>query len=128
MNKITSAVELRTAILHLENQLKAEGGALKSSFRLAYESIQPINLIKNTLREAMHSQEISNNIMNIGASLTAGYFTKTMFSRMSNSPIKKLLTTIAVYGVFRFIARHPEAIKSIGNAFFNLFRSKQSDN
>src|SRR5690349_19665478 len=45
--KINSAETLRQAIARLENTHDEEGKMLKQQFILAYESIKPINLIKN---------------------------------------------------------------------------------
>jgi len=46
--EINSATDLRAAILQLETRQAAEEKLLKENFHLAYESIKPINLIKNT--------------------------------------------------------------------------------
>ena len=44
MQKINSATELRVAILQLESKRVEEEKILKEHFRLAFDSIKPINL------------------------------------------------------------------------------------
>lgn len=52
MEKISTSTELRAAILYLESKQFAEGIELREQFKLAYESLKPINLIKSVFVEA----------------------------------------------------------------------------
>ena len=115
MQKINSSAGLREAILLLESQQAEEGRAMKACFHLTYESVKPINLIKSTFREVAESPDISSNIISTVAGLATGYLSKTLVVGASNNPWKKLLGTVLMFSVTNLIAKHPEAIKSVGN-------------
>ena len=50
MQKTDLSAGLREAIVVLEKRQATEGKILKEQFMLAYESMKPINLIKNTFK------------------------------------------------------------------------------
>ena len=100
---------------------------MKAHFHLAYESVKPINLIKNTFREVAESRDLSDNIISTAAGLTAGYLSKALFVGVSHNPLKRLLGTVLMYGVTNLVARHPDAVKSVGGGILNLLRSMPWD-
>ena len=53
MQKINSATGLRVAILELESKQSNEAELLKEQFHLAYESVKPVSLIRNILKQAV---------------------------------------------------------------------------
>ena len=121
MQKKNVETELTAAILELENRQKEEGIMLKEQFHEVYESVKPINLIKSTFKEAVASQDLREDIVNLSIGLVAGYVTKKLFQGVSDSPTKKLLGTVLQFGITTLIANNPEAIKSLGKGLFKLF-------
>ena len=63
MQKIDSTSTLSEAILELEARKAEEGRMLKEQVNQAYESIKPINLIKNTIKEALDSQDLRTDVI-----------------------------------------------------------------
>ena len=120
MNHINSAAKLREAILQLESAQAIEGNQLKQQFRMAYESVKPINLIKSTFKEVTTSQDLKDNLINAGIGITAGYLSKLLFVGMSDSPVKKLLGTALMFGITNIVARHPDTVKSVSTGVFNI--------
>ncbi|MEZ4771592.1 MAG: hypothetical protein R3D00_00335 [Bacteroidia bacterium] len=114
MQKIHSEVDLRSVIEQLENKQAEEGKMLKQQFNLAYESIQPINLIKSTLQETAKSLEIREYIFNTSVGLAAGYLSNLLFVRVSKNPFKKLLGAALMFGVTNVVTHNPKVIKSLG--------------
>ncbi len=122
MQKINSEADLKNAILQLESQQTMEGKMLKDQFNLAYESIKPINIIKNTFKEASASIDLKDNILNTSVGLSAGFLSKTLFVGFSRSPIKRLLGTAIMFGITNVVTKHPEGIKLLGRVLLNAMR------
>jgi hypothetical protein len=127
MQKINSAASLREAILQLESRQADEGKILKDQFHLAYESVKPVNLIKNTLKQAAASVDLKENLLNTSLGLTAGYLSKKLFESTSNSPFKKLFGSALMFAMTNLTAKNPEAIKSLGLKFLKIIRTRQDN-
>lgn len=128
MEKIYSETDLNMAILLLESKQAGEEMRLKAQFHLTYESIKPINIIKNIFKETTESQEIKENIFNNSIGLTAGYLSKIVFERVANSPIKKLVGSAVMYGVNNAVVNNPGVIKLLANGFLKMIIPKKSKN
>ena len=124
MQKINSAAALREAIVQLEIAHTEEGKILKQQFHLAYESIKPINLIKNAFKETVESPDLKDNILNTSVGLAAGYVSKLLFVNVSHSPIRKLLGIALQFGITKLVAKNPEAVKSMGKVLLNIIKKK----
>lgn len=123
MQKIT----LRDTILELERQQAEEGKLLRQQFYTAYESMQPINIIKNTFREVAMSDDLKDNIRNTSIGLVVGYFSKMLFQSEKTSTLKKLLGSIILFGITNIIAKNPETIQSLGKGFLKILLSKSKE-
>lgn len=128
MQKIDSTSSLSESILELEVRRAEEGKMLKEHLNQAYENIKPINLIKNTFKEALAAQDLRTDIINLSLGLIAGYVSKRAFSGLEDSPLKKLLGTSLQFGITLFILKNPETIQAIGNGIVNFFSGDQDQN
>lgn len=124
MQKINSATGLREAILQLEIAHAEEGRLLKEQFNLAYESVKPINLIKNTFREVVASPGLIENILNTSVGLVAGYLSRLLFVNVSHSPLRKMLGIALQFGVTKLVAKNPEGVRSFGKILLKNIMSK----
>jgi hypothetical protein len=118
MQQINSTTNLRDAILKLESAQAQEGKILKEQFQLAYESVKPINLIKNTFKEVTASQSLKENLLNTAVGITAGYLSKKLVEGTSDSPFKKLLGTALMFGITNAVAKNPDAVKAAAKGLF----------
>jgi hypothetical protein len=125
MQKIDSTSTLSEAILELETRKAEEGKMLKEQVNLAYESIKPINLIRSTFKEAIASQDLREDIINLSLGLVAGYVSKQVFSGLEESPLKKLLGTSLQFGITLFIVNNPETIQAIGDGIIKFISGDQ---
>jgi hypothetical protein len=125
MQKITSVAELKNAIQILENEQRVKGNALKEQVLLTYESLKPVNLIKNTIKELISSTLQVENISGAAAGMLSGYLMKKLFVGKSTSPFKKLLGLVFQYGITNLMAQNSAVIKSAGLALFQYFRGKK---
>lgn len=127
MERITTQHELRAAILQLEVQQSEEGKALKEQFRTAYSSVNPANIILNTLKDLGESNIIKDGLLNTTVGFGTGYLSKMIFQGVVKSPIKKLLGSALMYGITNIVAKNPDVIKAMGKKFFKLFGSHSEE-
>jgi hypothetical protein len=112
MAKQDAIDSLKESIQVLEIRQAEEGKILKEQFKITYESLKPVNLVKNTLKELTSSAEIKNNLFETIVSVISGYLTKKlMVSPQSNSFIK-ILGAIMQFGVTSFVAKNAETIRN----------------
>jgi hypothetical protein len=123
MQKITSSMELRAAIVSLEIAQEQEAIALKEEFYVAYQAVQPINILKNTVKEALQSQDLKNDLINASVGAVFGYVSKKLFEGENHSPTRKLVGKAIMVGVMDAVVKNPEIIKVAGMGLINLFRS-----
>jgi hypothetical protein len=131
MQNITTAEELRAAIVALEIERNEEGRLLRSDLMRAYESIKPINLIKSVFREVAQSPDIKNNLVNSGLSMVAGTVVKSLIVGDSHNPVRKLVGTAIMFGVTNIISKHPKIVNSIsliGQTVINLVKVRMKTN
>lgn len=127
MGEIHTEADLRAAIEQLEIKQAAEGQQLKEQFRLTYESVKPINLIKSTFKEAAQSTDLKNNILNTALGLTTGFVSKIVFVGLSGSPIKKLLGNALLFGVTNVIAKNPKIGSTLLEGILKFIRKKPNE-
>ena len=124
MQKINSDTSIKDAILELEMRQANEGLMLKEQFNLVFENLKPINIIKNTFREAAASDDLKNDIMNTSVGLVVGYLSQKLLKDVSISPLKKLTLTAILFGITNIVAKHPEEVKAFGSHLVRLIRNK----
>ena len=99
MQKITTAAELKTAIKQLEAMQANELSLIKGEFLHVCDSLQPINLIKNSFKSIISSPDLKDNIIDTSIGLAAGLLSKAIIIGTSHNPIKKLLGTVLQAGM-----------------------------
>ena len=123
MQKINNSNDLREAIILLELKRVAEEKSLREQLHITYESMKPINIIKNTYREVAASEDLKDNLVNTSVGLVVGYLSKTLFESVSHSPVRKLIGTAILFGVTSAIRKNPDAIKSMAQGLFKMINS-----
>ena len=127
METITSVVSLKNAIQLLEAEQTVKGIILKEQFQLTFESLKPINILKNTLKEVSSSPLLIDNILGSVVGLATGYLSKKIVVGASGNIFRNMLGSILQFGVTNVVSRHPEGIKSIGQSIFQLLFRKKED-
>lgn len=128
MSPINSETSLSEAILFLENKQAQEGKRLKLEFQEAYESLKPINLLKNTFKQVTASNELKGNLLNTVVGLGAGFLTKAVFTGISHSPVKRLIGNALMFGITNIVAKNPEFVKNAGLGILKLLKRKPKAN
>jgi hypothetical protein len=104
----------RLILVKEEEQLK-QGIALKDHFRETYESLKPINILKNTLRTAVASSDLRSKAANATIGMAVGFLAKKLLGGNSNNPIVKLVGTTIGSFIGSKAEENAEGIKSFGN-------------
>lgn len=121
MKKKNETDTLNQTIISLQNKQAQELKSLKEQFHLTYESLKPINLIKNTIAQVTESPEIKNNLVNNAIGLTTGYLSKKVLFGASHNPIKKVLGTLLQFAIANVVSKHSDTIKSTGENLLHRF-------
>lgn len=128
--KITPNETLNEAIALLEIKRDAELVDLKKQFRVTYESFKPINLLKNSLKDATSSPILKNGISGAAIGMASGYAVKNLLFRSSLNPIKIAASMVMQTLVTNLASNNSDKIKSGGAKLVNalisrLMRSKR---
>jgi hypothetical protein len=107
----TKADELAEEIFFLQEKNAVELELLKEQFQKTFESVKPINIIKNSLSEIVKFPEMKNNITANLIGLLTGIVSKKIMVGSSQNPIKKILGTILEFAVANVVAKNSDTIK-----------------
>ena len=121
MDNITCAAELRIAIQTLEFERDIQGQVLKEQFFVTFESLKPVNLIKNTLHEITSSPYLIDNMLGAIMGMVSGYVSKKIAVGTSHSLIRKILGSVVQFGITNVVAQHPDMLKTAGNYLIEKF-------
>lgn len=117
---IKNSEELHNAIYELELKQKYEEEMIKRQVGMVFESLNPINIIKNTLTPASDSEDIKENIITTSVGFAIGYLSKLLVENNSQHPIKKLIGTAVMFGINSIVSKNMGTLKLLGNGLFKL--------
>jgi len=124
MENITCAADLKLAIQNLEFEREVQGQLLRDHFFITFESLKPVNLIKNTLHEITSSPYLIDNMLGAIMGIVSGYISRKIAVGTSHSMFRKIVGSVLQFGVTNFVAQHPDILKNIGNYVMNFFQHK----
>jgi hypothetical protein len=125
MQNITSVTELKEAIQLLELEHGIKGRLLKDHLFLTYESLKPLNLLRNTLKSFSSPADLSGNLPGTAIGLFSGFLSNKIFVGASGNIARKLIGSVLQFGVTNLIARNSDVIKFFGQILYqHLFRKK----
>lgn len=125
MKKKNETDSLNELILILEQQHNTDLILLKEQLHIAYESVKPVNLIKNIVHDVTASPEIKEDIFGNIIGVATGFISRKLMINHNSSPIKKVLGTIAQFAITNAVSKHSTDIKAVGIAFINTFFKKK---
>jgi hypothetical protein len=128
MQKITSVAGLKSAIQTLEIEQSIKGCLLKEQLFLTYESLKPINLIRNTLKELFSSQFLMDDVSGSAMGAVSGFLLKKLFVGASATKFRKLIGSVLQFGITNFITQNSDQIKSFALALFQHFFTDKKKN
>ena len=126
MQNINYTEELKKSIEILEDDQNLNRYLLKEQFITTYESLKPVNLLKNTLNEVISSPDLMDNLLGTLVGLSTGYLSRKIVVGASGNVFRKLIGSVLQFGVTNIIAQHPDTIKSVGQFVIErVFRKKE---
>jgi hypothetical protein len=118
---ITNAAELKESIQKLESDRIIQGFLIKQEFDDAYQSINPMNLLKG---ETASSQFKGSNMISTSVGLATGYLIKKWIIGKSDNPIRTMIGSAVQIGTINLMARYQGAIEVVGRTLLQLFLHK----
>jgi len=112
MKELNETDTLNETIALLEYKQDRELMILKEQFQLTYESLKPVNLIKNAFSEITHSPDIKGNIINNVIGLSTGYLSKRILLGSSHNPIKRILGSVLQFVVANVVTKKSDSFTS----------------
>jgi hypothetical protein len=125
MQNITTTSSLKIAIQQLEVEHAFNEQLLKEQFYIVYESLKPLNILKNTFKDITSSPLLIDNVLGTATGMATGFITKKIIVRGSGNLFRKLIGSALQLGVTNLVAGHPEAVKSIGRLLYQYFLHKK---
>ena len=115
MPVIDSEESLHEAILLLEQQHRDETQKLKAAFDQVYESVKPINLLRNSLEDVAETpageQGSLQNLLGVGA----GYLARRLIMGGTPTIAKKVLGSAIQFGIFNLVSRNHKVSDMLNN-------------
>ncbi|MDD2306326.1 MAG: hypothetical protein PHP53_16605 [Prolixibacteraceae bacterium] len=121
MAKQTAVDSLKESIRLLEIQQAEEGQILKEQFKITYESLKLVNLVKSSLKELTDSVEIKTNLFESIVSIFTGYLSKKLTIKSDGNIFKRILGLVVQFGVTNLVAKNAETIRIFITEFIDRF-------
>lgn len=128
MKNTSPYIRLQDAIELLEDEQAFKRELLKEQLNITFESLKPLNLIRNAFKDITSLPNLSENVLGSAIGLTSGYLSKKIFIGTSGNIIRKLIGLVLQFGITNIVSRHPEAIRSFGQFILEHFFSKKETN
>ena len=106
MKKINETQILKETILLMKMKQSEEFLQLKDQYLYTFESLKPLNLIKNAFGQLATSSEFKGNILSNVIGISAGYLTKKVLLSSTHSPIKRILGTLLQFVITNMVTKH----------------------
>ena len=123
MKKINATEKLNQDIILLKAKRDDEFIALKKQIHTTYESIKPINLIKNAIKDVTALPDIKEGIGKVAIGVASGYLVKNIVFRSTYNPLKKLAGVALQVLVTNLAAKNSDKIKESGKGAFHFLKS-----
>jgi hypothetical protein len=111
MEKQNAVTKLKESIRVLEIRQAEEGQQFNAQLRITYESLKPINLIKNSIKDLADSFEMKNSLFETIFTIVSGYFAQRMIASPKSNIFKKLLGVLMQFGFSNIVLKNIETIR-----------------
>jgi hypothetical protein len=128
MENISSADGLKNAIQLLEFEKTYKEQLLREQFLVTFDSLKPVNILKNTLHDVTSSPNFIDNIIGATVGLASGYLSRKITVGRSANIFRKLIGSILQFGITSVVAQHPDSVKSIGQFILQHIPHKKEMN
>lgn len=102
---------INDSINQLEIQKKEQKKNLKQLFHQTFESLKPVNMVRNAIHTIATSQEIKSEAVTAAAGLAAGRMAKKIVTGNSNDPLRNMAGAFLESSVVDIVAKNPEKVE-----------------
>jgi hypothetical protein len=113
MGKIKTTSELKNAIQQLEIEQSTQFVLLKDEFYFVCERLKPINIIKDTLKEAYSAVDIKATITDNFLGVGSGLIAKKIILGKANNPVTRFLGLLIEKFVSNTVVKNADKIKTV---------------
>jgi cell division septum initiation protein DivIVA len=127
MKKIENANDLKERIKLLEAQVQRKETFIKSSAVDLYESMQPINIIKNKINELTNSNISDNKVLQTGLSLGAGFILDKVLLGGKRNFAKNISSYLLTFLSSKLIIDNADKMLGKVDDFIKMVREKRKE-
>jgi hypothetical protein len=114
MQSITSVDGLREAIVALESRRREQELELTIQLGLFYDSLRPVNIIKNTVRDLAGSSQVRQKVLTAAVGMASGYISRKLFFPLTSGPVKKIIGAALQLGIAGLVTGKGGGMKTGG--------------
>ncbi len=114
---------LDEAIQLLETKRDLELILMKRELNGLFESLKPINIVKNTFRKVIASTDLKEGIVNTAIGVASGFMVKNILFRKTHNPFKLIARGILQTVTTGVVATNSDKIKSNSQKIFHAVLS-----
>lgn len=124
MQKITAAEALKKSISLLERRQMEEGILLKDQFKVTFDSLKPVNILRRMIGDIAAPSDLKDNLIQTVTGLISGYVSRKMLVRSSKNPLLRLAGIYVQYEVTNFVSKNSDTIKALGLYYINKLTNR----
>jgi len=125
MPENTPYADLKEAIKTLEKKQSDSKLVLQDQFKITYESMNPLSIIKSAFSSVTDSPEIRNSLLSMIIPLVTVFLNKRAFSATRRPPIVSQAGILILDSLNRYISQNPEVVNTFSHFILGLFRKKK---
>jgi|GEM_PF-912006 len=114
MQSITSADDLRAAIVTLKRRRREQEQELNNRYVQIVERLKPVNVIRTIVRDVAEAPGVRHRMVNAGVGLVVGYVFRKLLFGPQIGPLKKILGAALQVGIAGLIGKNGDAIQAGG--------------
>lgn len=127
MAKPSATESLKESIRLLEIRQAEEGKQLKTQVKEVYESLKPVNLVKNSLKEMAESTELTGSLIETIAALFSGYLANKVVAGSKKGMFARILGLFLQFGVTKLVANHADTIRDFVSEWIDRLFSRKEE-
>jgi hypothetical protein len=124
MEKINKTKALYEAIALLEIKRATELRALKDQLHDGYESLKPVNILKNTFKEVTSSPDLKKGLGTAAMGIASGYLMKNIFIHSTKNPLMRLAGLLIQTATTNMVVKNSDTIRESGGKILHAITSK----
>lgn len=129
METIQTKQDLQSAILQLEKKQLLEKNSIQQYFQESYNYIKPANLLKTTISEITHADQLRKDMLKAAIALAIGFIARKIIETYvikSRTPLAIALESIIQIVISGIVAKNGNIFKEIALYFFRtILQHKQ---